>query len=105
METRELIATPKSIEPSIREQLRQAIAEIPDESLEIALEFIIFLKSRSSSVSRSIPSTGATVLKALKNIGQWEGDDLEECLELVYQSRDRLSIETDDNSDREEEVN
>ena len=104
METRELIATPQSIELSIREQLQQAIAEVPDESLAIALEFILFLKSRSS-VSRSMPSTGTSILNALTNIGKWEGDDLEECLELVYQSRDRLSIEADNNSDREEEVN
>ena len=83
-------------EPSIREQLTAEIEHTPDRILPILLEFLLFLKSRSSLGKQSPPSTGASILAALEKIGPWEGDDFEECLELVHRSRSRVYLTDDD---------
>ena len=83
---------------SIREQLQEEIEKAPNEEiLAIALEFLLFLKSRySRSSSEKPPSTAASILKTLESIGKWEGDDFDECLELVYASRSNIYIATDE---------
>lgn len=99
METQEIIANPESNPVSVKEQLRQEIEQTPDEILAIALEFLLFLKSRSSDSSIIVkpkPSTAASILNTLENIGQWQGDDFDECLELVHTSRSNLYIATDE---------
>lgn len=84
---------------SVKKQLRQEIEQTPDEILAIALEFLLFLKSRSSEspTVKSKPSTAASILKTLENIGRWEGDDFDDCLELVHKYRSKLYVATDDN--------
>ncbi|KOR38345.1 hypothetical protein AM228_01910 [Planktothricoides sp. SR001] len=104
METQEIITNPESNPVSVKEQLRQEIEQTPDEILAIALEFLLFLKSRSSDSSIIVkpkPSTAASILNTLENIGQWQGDDFDECLELVHQSRSKFYIATDDNETEE----
>ena len=86
---------PSQLDPikgcSIREQLTQEIAQAPDRILPILLEFLLFLKSRSSLGKSPPPSTGASILAILEEIGPWEGDDFEDCLEQVHRSRSRVS--------------
>jgi len=103
METQEIITNAESNQVSVKEQLRQEIEQTPDELLAIALEFLLFLKSRSSDSStvKPKPSTAASLLKNLENIGQWEGDDFDECLELVHTSRSKFYIAADDNETEE----
>ncbi|EDZ95537.1 MAG: hypothetical protein P5683_01265 [Limnospira sp. PMC 1279.21] len=97
MDTQKILNNPESNreanQVSIQEQFHQEIEQTPDEILAIALEFLLFMRSRASDSSRS---TAASILKTLEKIGQWEGDDLEECLELVHTSRGQLYISTDD---------
>ena len=98
MEAQEIIVKPASTELSIREQLYQEIEKAPNEEiLAIALEFLLFLKSRYSRLSKTknTSSTAASILKSLESIGKWEGDDFDECLELVYASRSNIYIATD----------
>lgn len=98
METQNPIANSEFNPVSVKEQLRQEIEQTPDEILAIALEFLLFLKSRSSD-SPSIkpkPSTAASILNTLEHIGQWQGDDFDECLELVHTSRSKFYIATDE---------
>ena len=83
-------------ERSIREQLTQEIAQAPDRVLPILLEFLLFLKSRSSFGKPPPPSTGASILAVLEEIGPWEGDDFEACLEQVHRSRSRVDSPGDD---------
>jgi len=102
MQTQEPIKQNLPTETSIREQIIQEIEQTPDPILAIALEFLLFLKSRSPHSSFSVqkpPSTGASILKTLERIGKWEGDDLEECLDLIYKSRSRIYIPTTDSED------
>jgi|GEM_PF-5047820 len=54
-----------SKELSIREQLTEELEQTPDRILPILLEFLLFLKSRSSFAKQSPPSTGASILAAL----------------------------------------
>ena len=88
MPTQEIITNPVSTEASVREKLHQEIEQLPDEILAIALEFLLFLKSRysNSSMEKQTPSTATSILKTLERIGKWEGDDFDECLELVHAS-------------------
>lgn len=89
----------QSVKSSIREQLYQAIEQTPDEALAIALEFLLFLNSRypnSSLTEQKPPSTGKSILETLERIGKWEGDDLEECLELVRATRSQVYISTEE---------
>lgn len=98
MEARKIIAKPASTGLSIREQLQAEIEKAPNEEiLALALEFLLFLKSRysRSSSEKQPPSTAASILKTLESIGKWEGDDFDECLELVYASRSNIYIATD----------
>ena len=103
METQEIIKNSESKQISVKQQLCQEIEQTPDEIVAIALEFLLFLKSRYSDSSSVKPktSTAASILKTLENIGQWEGDDFDECLELVHQSRSKFYIATDDNETEE----
>lgn len=99
METQEIITNSGANQVSVKQQLCQEIEQTPDDILAIALEFLLFLKSRSSDSSTVKPkhSTAASILKTLENIGQWEGDDFDRCLELVHTSRSKFYIATDDN--------
>jgi len=92
------------VEPLIRDQLRQEIEQTPDEMLMSVLDFLLFLKSRhpySAIAQAQPPSTAASILETLGKIGKWEGDDLEECLELVHATRSRFYISTDDEQESE----
>lgn len=66
---------------TIKEQLLQAIEALPNTKLAEAL---ILMKSLSTTPS--IPST-KSFLAHLKTIGTWSGDDFQECLEAVQNSR------------------
>ncbi|NEP58912.1 MAG: DUF2281 domain-containing protein [Symploca sp. SIO2G7] len=106
MKTQELITNSVSTESSIREQLKQEIEQTPDKILEIVLDFILFLKSRHShsSTTKQPPSTAASILKTLESIGTWEGNDFDECLELVHQSRSKFYITTEENENEDWKV-
>ena len=92
-------ATDKSIEqsvkPSIRDQIRQEIEQTPDEMLAIVLEFLLFFKSRHIHPPSEVEKPSSTAASLLNYIGTWQGDDLEECLQLVHDTRGRFYIATD----------
>ena len=82
---------------TIKEQLIQEIESAPDALLTETLNFLRFLKTKETqaqaiqhqveSVSHTpVNSTGNSLLEHLKTIGTWEGNDLEEYLNLVIAS-------------------
>ncbi|MGC1246085.1 MAG: hypothetical protein WA865_07735 [Spirulinaceae cyanobacterium] len=85
METQNLETKLTSTEIPIREQLRQEIAQAPEEILAITLDFLIFLKSRypQPTKTKQPPSNASSLLEVLENMDGWAGDDFEECLEKV----------------------
>ena len=68
---------------TVKEQLLQELSSVPDSLVTETLDFLRFLKTKE----RSNISTGASLLADLKNIGTWKGDDLEECLQDVGDTR------------------
>jgi len=88
---------------TIKELLLQEIESTSDTILTETLDFLRFLKTKEtqthpvSSVADSadhtpVNSTGRSLLEHLKTIGKWSGDDLQECLELVYATRGKAKI-------------
>lgn len=89
---------------TIKELLLQEIESSSDSILSETLDFLRFLKTKEtqtqpiSEVSPSaahtiVNSTGHSLLEHLKTIGKWEGDDLKECLELVYATRGKAKFD------------
>lgn len=89
----------KSVKPLIRDQLRQEIEQTPDEMLAIVLEFLLFFKSRHTHLAPQVEKPPSTAASLLNYVGTWHGDDLEECLQLVHDTRGRFYIATDDDEE------
>ena len=112
METQEIITNSGyNQEVSVKQQLRQEIEESPDEIVAIALEVLLFLKSRSSDSSTvkptaeeleqfnktsGLPYRPASGKSLREYEGGWAGDDFEECLQLVYDSRSQVKLSEDE---------
>ena len=66
---------------TIKEQLLQVIEALPSTRLVEALSFMKSLSTKPSITSAK------SFLAHLKTIGTWSGDDFQECLEAVQNSR------------------
>ena len=75
---------------TIKEQLWQEIESSSEEILLETLDFLQYLKIKKTasyeSQKQSV-STGKSLLEHLANLPDWAGDDLEECLSTVQQTR------------------
>ncbi|QLE56591.1 DUF2281 domain-containing protein [Nostoc sp. TCL26-01] len=89
---------------TIKELLLLEIESTPDTILAETLDFIRFLKTKEtqtqpisemadSATHTTVNSTGHSLLEHLKTIGKWSGDDLKECLELVYATRGKAKFD------------
>jgi hypothetical protein len=86
---------------TIKEELSQEIESTPEGLLVEVLDFLRFIKSRknSSSAYPQVPPTspsvwtGRSLLEHLKNIGTWQGEDFEECLRSVYETRSQTKFD------------
>ena len=132
METQKTTKNPKSTEASVREQLYQEIDQAPDKILEITLEFLLFLKSRSSDAvaaalgacirencdslseaseksdrtsdevsaalgaciqeNADLPYRPASGKSLVNYQGGWAGDDFDQCLQQVHDSRSKVNF-------------
>lgn len=107
METQKILTSSSANSELIKQQLRQEIEQTPDEILAITLEFLLFLKSRPSGSSTrkltaeelaqfneasSLPYRPASGKSLLDYQGSWAGDDFEECLQLVYDTRSQVKF-------------
>ncbi|MDJ0742017.1 MAG: hypothetical protein QNJ32_01510 [Xenococcaceae cyanobacterium MO_167.B27] len=77
---------------TIKEQLLQEIQSSSDSLLEPTLDFLRFLKTKEKNNVKTdkeklISSTGKNLVEHLKKIDAWSGDDLEECLRTVKETR------------------
>jgi hypothetical protein len=66
---------------TLKEQLLQAIEALPSDRLAQVLTFVQSLSNKPSTTSAK------SFLTHLKTIGTWSGDDFQECLEAVQNSR------------------
>ena len=65
----------------LRQTIQTQLDQIPETHLPKIHRYLITLTQPTK------PSTGASLLLALPTIGTWQGDDLEDCLQSVYESR------------------
>ena len=68
---------------TIKEQLLQELNSTPDRLIIETLNFLQSLKAKEQSNF----STGASLLAHLKTIGTWQGDDFDECLQDISDTR------------------
>ncbi len=91
---------------TIKEQLLQEIRSSSDNLLEQTLDFLRFLKAKEKENVKTheeklISSTGKNLVEHLKEIGAWSGDDLEECLNTVKETRTRARFDTSNPFDKQ----
>ena len=87
---------------TIREQLLAAIESAPDPILEQTLDYLEYLKTRKNNSFTKPASSpvqdGETILRGakakdlLKFAGSWQGEDFEECLQMVYATRSQAEF-------------
>ncbi|MBD2209970.1 hypothetical protein H6G27_08780 [Nostoc linckia FACHB-104] len=87
---------------SIKEQLLAAIETAPAAILEQTLNYLEYLKTKTrhseiKPTATSIPDSepilrGSKAQDLLKFAGTWQGDDFEECLLLVYETRSQAEF-------------
>jgi hypothetical protein len=65
----------------IKQELLAAIETAPDEDLEQTLNFLKTLQQKPPVLRLG---SGKSILR---HAGKWQGDDFEECLQTVYDSR------------------
>ena len=83
----------------IKEKLLQEIQSSSDDLLEQILDFLRFLKTKkknqvTTNPKKSMSSIGKNLVEHLKNIDNWSGDDLEECLQAVNETRSQTKFDT-----------
>ncbi len=83
-------------EMTTRELLLKEIEQTPEELLEAVLDFLLFLKMRHRKQN-------STTKSLLEFAGKWDGDDLEECLEMVYATRSKFYIPSDESDDESDD--
>ena len=87
---------------TIKEQLLAAIETAPEPILEQTLDYLEYLKTRkNSNVIKPVGAPvqdGEPILRGskakdlLKFARTWQGDDFEECLQLVYDTRSQAEF-------------
>ena len=65
----------------IKQELLAAIDLASEETLQ---QTLVFLKQRLQSLPTLRPASGRSLLR---HAGTWQGDDFEDCLQSVYDSR------------------
>jgi len=75
----------------LKAQLLAEIAALPSDRMGKVLDFV-----RSLHTDSSIPSAQA-FLSHLKTIGTWSGNDLQDCLEAVQNSRGEAHFDSEPN--------
>ena len=74
----------------IKEQLIEEIEASSEELLLETLDFLKFLKNqkkRKLESKKLEKSTGKSWLEHLETLGKWSGNDLEECCQMVRETR------------------
>lgn len=87
---------------SIKERLLAAIETTPEALLEQTLDYLEYLKTKqnisdfkpaNTTIQDSEPILrGSKAKDLLQFAGTWQGDDFEECLQLVYDTRSQAEF-------------
>ena len=72
---------------TVKELLLKEIESLPDSLLIEALELMRELQTKQQPTINNNSTVTPAEGSILKHAGKWVGDDLEECLDLVYSTR------------------
>jgi hypothetical protein len=79
----------------LRQKIERQLAQLPPDRLSLVSDFLDSLQSNNTSVGqpslrRLAPiKRGTKASDLLKFSGTWQGDDLEECLNFVQETRSK----------------
>ena len=77
----------------LRIQIENDLSQISANNLQVIAEFVEFIKKKQETTQ--ISSTvykPASERSILRHAGTWVGDDLEDCLQLMLETRGKLKI-------------
>jgi len=86
---------------NLRTQIEQNLSQISADNLQVIAEFVEFIKKKQEATQMSLedtiyqPASGRSISSGrsiLRHAGTWVGDDLEDCLQLMSETRGRLKI-------------
>jgi len=76
-----------------RQTINQYLDQLSSESLSLVADFIIFLAQQEQKEKPTLDIEGQpqpTQGSLLSHTETWEGDDFEECLQTVYETRSQI---------------
>jgi|SanBayMetagenome_1026888.scaffolds.fasta_scaffold10879_3 hypothetical protein len=82
----------------LRKQIEQNLLQISPKNLKTIAQFVEFIKQQENSpnIDPLLPETiaykPASGQSLLRHAGQWVGDDLEDCLDFVNQTRGKVLV-------------
>ncbi len=83
--------------PELRQKIEQQLAQLPSEQLSLVSNFLDSLTNKSHISQRPLRrlapiKRGTKAGDLLKFAGTWQGNDLEECLRSVKESRSKAQF-------------
>lgn len=83
--------------PELRQKIEQQLAQLPPDQLSIVSDFLDSLQVKSTTkqhpLRRVAPiKRGTKAGDLLKFAGTWQGNDIEECLRLVHETRSKAQF-------------
>ncbi len=83
--------------PELRQKIEQQLAQLPPDQLSKVSDFLDSLQSKSTISQRPLRrlppiKRGTKAGDLLKFAGTWQGNDLEECLRSVYETRSKAQF-------------
>ncbi|VXD25324.1 hypothetical protein [Planktothrix paucivesiculata] len=82
----------------LRKHIEQNLLQISADNLKIIAEFVEFIKQKENpeNINYPLPENisykPASGQSVLRHAGQWVGDDLQDCLDLVNQTRGKVLV-------------
>ena len=78
----------------LQQKINQELSKISSDNLKVIAEFVQFIKEKQevnlSQPTNYRPASGRSILR---HGDTWKGDDLEECLQLMYETRGKVIID------------
>ncbi|GAA6616613.1 hypothetical protein [Scytonema sp. NUACC26] len=83
--------------PELRQKIEQQLAQLPPDQLSLVSDFLDSLSGKSAMSQRPLRrltpiKRGTKAGGLLKFAGTWQGNDLEDCLRLVKETRSQAQF-------------
>ncbi len=83
--------------PELRQKIEQQLAQLPPDQLSLVSNFLDSLQNKSTISQRPLRrlapiKRGTKAGDLLKFAGTWQGNDLEDCLRSVYETRSKAQF-------------